>query len=276
MIHIQVNQHLLIPFGRPKWDISKIRIAGVSTTATHFVSDTPCLYIDKTSEVPARIQLFPKVVPGKFPNGLEPDAALDFIREYLKHRCDLQTDSERLFLDLYFEFIRKQVARSDAQVRQRMKIMEAFDIASLPIPYTSPSWVFEALMPLPQAHLYLDDPLRAQHNDISPSSVPGDMFKVDFAFWTGKRFIAVEIDGSSHIGNESHIRKDRMLQRSGVHVVHILNKELVEYGIEVIGQLLPQEITYFWGPTKGRFLMNPLGPEYPLGSVWDENDGLPF
>lgn len=276
MIHIQVNQHLLIPFGRPKWDISKIRIAGVSTTATHFVSDTPCLYIDKTSEVPARIQLFPKVVPGKFPNGLEPDAALDFIREYLKHRCDLQTDSERLFLDLYFEFIRKQVARSDAQVRQRMKIMEAFDIASLPIPYTSPSWVFEALMPLPQAHLYLDDPLRAQHNDISPSSVPGDMFKVDFAFWTGKRFIAVEIDGSSHVGSESHIRKDRMLQRSGVLVIHILNKELVEHGMRVIPALLPPEISAFWETGKLKYPMNPLGRQLSISSLLAMDDGLPF
>lgn len=58
MIQIEVKQHLLVPFGRPKWDISKIKIAAVSTTATHFISETPCLYIDKTSKQPARLRDF--------------------------------------------------------------------------------------------------------------------------------------------------------------------------------------------------------------------------
>ena len=72
------------------------------------------------------------------------------------------------------------------------------------------------------------------------------MFKVDFAFWTGKNFVAVEIDGSSHVGNERHVTKDRMLQRAGVQVIHILNSEVLQHGNEVIERLLPREITNFW------------------------------
>lgn len=72
------------------------------------------------------------------------------------------------------------------------------------------------------------------------------MFKVDFAFWTGKRIIAIEIDGSSHVGSELHIRKDRMLQKAGVMVIHILNSELLKYGVKTLEKLLPKEIVQYW------------------------------
>jgi len=69
---------------------------------------------------------------------------------------------------------------------------------------------------------------------------------VDFAFWTGSKIVAVEVDGTSHIGDEKHITKDRMLQRAGVQVIHVLNKELVEHGTKVIEALLPTPISRYW------------------------------
>jgi hypothetical protein len=48
MIQMKIGDHLLVPFGCPKWDIGKIKIAGVSTTATYFQSETPCAYLDKS------------------------------------------------------------------------------------------------------------------------------------------------------------------------------------------------------------------------------------
>ena len=82
--------------------------------------------------------------------------------------------------------------------------------------------------------------------------------KVDFAFWTGKRLVAVEIDGGSHIGSDSHIEKDRLLQRSGVHVVHILNSEITKYRVKVVKRLLPPEITSFWKGVETKWRSNPL------------------
>lgn len=84
------------------------------------------------------------------------------------------------------------------------------------------------------------------------------MMKVDFAFWNGERFIAIEIDGASHIGNERHIVKNRLLQRSGVQTVHILADELHEYGGTILN-LLPFQLV----PAKGRFV-NPFGDEVPF------------
>jgi hypothetical protein len=52
----------------------------------------------------------------------------------------------------------------------------------------------QALAPIPQAHLYLADPL--EDGEGSKAEL---MIKADFAFWTGSGFLIVEIDGASHV-----------------------------------------------------------------------------
>ncbi len=59
------------------------------------------------------------------------------------------------------------------------------------------------------------------------------------------------MDGKSHIGDEKYITKDRMLQRAGVQVIHILNKELIEHGTKVMNSLLPAGISQFWQTVEG-------------------------
>jgi hypothetical protein len=246
MIKIKISDHLLIPFGRPKWDISKIKIVGVSTSATYFQSETPCVYIDKASEWPIVMTDFPEAFPQEFSRGKEyddPIAAFEFIRNYLKKNCEIQTDAEQRFLDLYFSYILDQVILSKKNLPESWRSQ---------VPYNNPHWLFRALMPLPQAHLYLEDPFGDRFQFL-----PEKMVKVDFAFWTGTEIVAVEIDGPSHIGSPNHVTKDRALVRAGVHVVHILNNELMEYGEKAINRLLPDSITLFWRHTSENF--NPLG-----------------
>ena len=247
MIRLRIDDHLIIPFGRPKWDISKIRLVGVSTQATYFESDTPCAYLDKTRNNPLRLMdfrdLFPE--PERFPEQLDDSTALEFVAGYLKTDCQLQTPSENLFLDLYFGFLTKSVVRHSWLRDQPAE--------KVPPPMTGTYWMFAGLMPLPQAHLYLEDPLRpTERHNIAPNT----MVKVDFAFWTGKRVIAVEIDGGSHIGSENHVRKDRLLHRAGVEIIHILNDELTTHGIKAIEKLLPEEITHYWKDEK--YAYNPF------------------
>lgn len=81
---------------------------------------------------------------------------------------------------------------------------------------------------------------------------------VKHTLWTGEHLIAIEIDGGSHIGSEAHIQKDRLLQRSGVHVVHILNSEITKYGLKVVERLLPSEITHFWSSSERKYRCNPF------------------
>jgi len=244
MIHFQVPNHLIIPFGCPKWDIKNIRITGVSTKATYFESETPVAYIDVSKKRALRIEDIESV----FPDGVEREPidplsatedekaenAWSGIVKKLRSNAEVQTESERKFLDLYFQYVVQETtfpgeSWADKPPKDRPK------------PYNSVNWRFAALLPLPQAHLYLTDPLADTY-----SYSPENMRKVDFAFWTGESIVAVEIDGASHAGSAEHIRKDRLLQRAGVLVIHILNEELLEHGTKVVGKLLPRVVTRFW------------------------------
>ena len=89
------------------------------------------------------------------------------------------------------------------------------------------------------------DCLRA-HRDWSGRIEPTNNFRVDFGFWTGTQLIAVEIDGKEPEGYERDVRRDRLLRRAEVDVVHILNTEIERHGIKVISELLPKPITFDW------------------------------
>lgn len=250
-IQIKIPGQLLVPFGGPKWSIEQISVVGVSTSGTYVQSETPLAHIDKARARALRLRDFKETVPGDWDGAieiLETRPALDKIQKHLRERCDLATDSERRFLDLYFEYCRQAVALPRFLANSYPERSES------PTPWNDEEWVFDALLPLPQAHLYHSDPLQDDFQ-----FVPKKMMKVDFAFWTGKHFIAVEIDGSSHAGNEDHVRKDRLLQRAGVQVVHILNSEILKHGIKVIERLLPSEITKFWRSAEESYRCNPFG-----------------
>ena len=252
MIEIILRDQLLIPFACPKWGIEKISIVGVSTQKTYVQSEVPCVHIDKKSSEAIRLRSINELFPQDFPEGFEIWEAFDFIRTYLQKECHLQTDYERRFLDLYFEYCKEVVTPRPWETDEKA--------AELPPPRNNPCWVFDALFPLPQAHLYLHDPLQGGY-----TFVPENMFKVDFAFWTGKQIVAVEIDGESHVGSRSHVRKDRLMQRADVAVIHILNNELHEFGTNVISKLLPHSLTHFWETSnKFSWRTNPFEANIPF------------
>ncbi len=103
---------------------------------------------------------------------------------------------------------------------------------------------FQFLLPLPQAHVYLFDPLFG-HSEEFDEFVPPHMYKLDFLFWSGQRLLAVEIDGPSHIGEATQVVRERNLQRAGVTVIHIMNGEIFEFGSKVITELLPHDLMLF-------------------------------
>jgi hypothetical protein len=248
-----IKGHLLVPFGCPKWEIKKIAVANVITTGTTITSETPLAYIDKASAKPLRLFSFRDVLPIELPEIDDDQLAFDHMREVLKANAEVATDFERRFIDLYFEAVRQRAVPP--------AWLQPFKKESYPAPYDDPHWIFAALMPLPQAHLYLLDPLSKTGGAYDPQR----MVKVDFAFWTGTRIVAIEIDGGSHIGSEDHVTKDRLLQRAGVTVIHILNQELLQHGTDAITKLLPEDVFEFWKIEKERpYLQNPLSDKIPF------------
>jgi hypothetical protein len=250
-IRLKIEGHLIIPFGVSKWDIEKIRVVGVPTDGTYLVSETPCVHIDKTKKLGIRLRDFWEVLPYNFSEIESGNAeeALYKIRDVLKERCSLQTEYEKEFLNIYFEFCLRRVTPSEFLVRSYGKEK----LNKLNKPYNDLDWVFDALMPLPQAHFYLHDPLAAGY-----SFVPQKMVRFDFGFWTGSELLAVEIDGSSHLGSDSPEQTDRLLQRANVRVIHILNSELSQHKEGAIAELLPDEVTKFWEHSEYKYPFNPL------------------
>lgn len=254
-LNIRVRGHLLVPFGRPKWDISKITISSVSTDSSYFTSATPCAYIDVAANAPLRLYHIENCLPDFSSDGVTYDEndeqmtlnTVLLVKEALLTSCDFDSDFEKRFLELYFSWALERCTPNERQRRHPRQELDK--------PLNDAWWPVEAMLPLPQAHLYVHDPLSR-----SFTPTPTNMFKVDFAFWTGKQFVAVEIDGKSHIGDEKHITKDRMLQRAGVQVIHILNKELVEHGTKVMSALLPKPISHFWQSVDGKPNSHPFIP----------------
>jgi hypothetical protein len=97
-----------------------------------------------------------------------------------------------------------------------------------------------ALLPIPELQLYVNDPL-------SPSYEPHNNFRVDYGFWNGRQLIAVEIDGAEPEGYAKDVRRDRLLRRAGVDVVHILNVEVAKHKGRALDRLLPRQMFgYDW------------------------------
>jgi hypothetical protein len=231
---LRLPDQLFIPFGRPKWKIKDINIVKVAPDGTYMESDVPFAYIDKREERPLQIADFWDVVPDSFLNKFtkispyfdkdddgdisqkaitEFDNRCRLINDYLKNDCEADTSCEKKFLDIYFDYWFRY----------------AFESSEPSIQYVSTR--IRPLLPLPQAHLYLND------------SREGQMYimqKVDFAFWTGQKLIAVEIDGDRKLLPDV-VRRDRRYRDSGIEVVHILNSEVEELGNSVMN-LLPEEL----------------------------------
>ncbi len=231
-VQIAIDGHLIIPFGVPKWDIDKIKIGGVSTNKTYIESSVPCIHVNKNSDPALVFSDFDRISNSQPENSDDALEGMETIYQDLLLWCDNRSASEKRFLALYFQWVQEAITTPSYYGGYGQ------DVGA---PYNNMEWCYSALMPIPQAHLYLADPLSDKY-----SFVPEKMVKLDFLFWTGKRLLAVEIDGSSHAGDPKHIQKDRWLQRAGVDVIHILNEELITFGTKVVSRLMPRELTRFW------------------------------
>ncbi|WP_066065265.1 hypothetical protein [Neobacillus soli] len=190
--------------------INKIKIIGVDDRATYFESEVPCFYLDKSKTPPLTVQDINSITTSKViaeDNEIN-QSDIEKIKLYLLSKCE--TDKEKLFLEYYFDCYNR----------------------------------YDALLPIPQAHLYFKDPLTEDENTF----VSDRSNRIDFLFWNGRQIIIVEIDGDSpsHIEGENiaynHIIKDRKLQHAGIQTIHILNTEIDTLGEDVVKRLLPKEI----------------------------------
>ncbi|MFD0675969.1 MULTISPECIES: hypothetical protein [unclassified Paenibacillus] len=229
-LQFRIFDSLIIPYGfNTKWDINKIKVKGVDNKATYFESEVPCFYLNTNNSKPLRIgdinNISPEIIIdfddpefqyNKYHNNIDPIKSP--ILGYLMSKCE--TTKEREFLKIYFEYFSCAEWGYDSK------------------------FLLSALLPIPQAHLYLKDPLKEDEFHF----VSDTAHRIDFLFWTGEKVIAIEIDGDgpSHVNPSNgiahqHIIRDRRFQYAGIQIIHILNSELDGLGWQVL-KLLPKEI----------------------------------
>ena len=166
--------------------------------------------------------------PGPEPWEEPVSIGLDYIHKLIGKNMPAETTTkyEVNFLQRYFDYLKSFLDEDPHRL---------FEI--------SPMSLFNAMLPIPQMQLYVHDPLE---DDWSGTYEPSNNFRVDFGFWTGTKLIAVEIDGNEPQGYARDIRRDRLLRRANVDVVHILNSELDIHGKKVILHLLSESIRWGW------------------------------
>lgn len=237
---LHVPDHLILPYGRAvKSDLQKITLSAVSADGLYFSTDVPVIFINKANRRPMCLGDFDRHFR-EWPDSSYHD---DSDQTILDHMCTIikslnpnMTQSEEEFLNLYFATLKALASHAHGEDG-------AFGAAAdLGIPFNwlhpkrSKNDIWRALLPIPELQLYVQDPLAE-----TKSYQPDNNFRVDYGFWNGEKLIAVEIDGAEPAGYARDIRRDRLLRRAGVDVIHIMNLEIAKHKTRALIELLPRQ-----------------------------------
>jgi hypothetical protein len=241
-LSVHLPGYMILPYGRAmKSDLQKISLSAVSTDGLYFSTNVTAILINKAEQKPIRLADFENHISTVGSSSLASDEQiLDYMCDALKAHNPNMTPYEQMFLELYFGLLK--VFRTDYRrdnwkvaTEARRQIGLRYDVAG----YDSITDVWRALLPIPELQLYVRDPLSDWE-----SYQPNNNLRVDYGFWDGKRLIAVEIDGAEPAGYARDIRRDRLLKKAGVTVIHILNIELMKHQSLALLKSLPR---YFFG-----------------------------
>jgi hypothetical protein len=244
-----VPDYLILPYGRAvRSDLQKIQLSAVSADGLYFSTEVTVVCISKSQRMPLCLSEFGIRNIGKFPDGFsrnDDQTVLSYVHQALKKIAPKPTPHDGMFLDYYFGIVGMRMAlRTDdlATCREIEKNIGLPWIDLKKTRYKNPGDIWRTLLPIPEMQLYVQDPLASV-----ASYEPNNNFRVDFGFWNGQQLIAVEIDGGEPEGYKADVRRDRLLRRAGVDVIHILNSELRKYKARALNELLPNNFFgYDW------------------------------
>jgi hypothetical protein len=178
----------------------------------------PSVSIDTSAGDPLRLNNAPYTYDdGTQGPGPSAEERLAFLRDHLTDLCDLWAKRPRQFVVLYFRFIERVMQRDRAGIEDKTRRLGGL--------FTSADYAFSALRPLPRAHL--------------------GGIRVDFAFWTGKALVAVDIVGDDARGATWEARR-ATLTAAQVQALEIPSATVAHDDPAALETLLPPEFTAFW------------------------------
>jgi hypothetical protein len=208
---IRIENHLIVPFGRLDCDSQRVRIVGNFTRDLVLESETPCVHINRTTRKGVTLEQLRSAVAVPDTLCLDNDVPdfLNTLCDMLRNSCELQGSHEHLFLMLYFE----QLAH-----------IYGFGASAAADKSSLSTILSNALMPLPKAHFHLSDFSSSVSRDHQRQCIT-----IDFAFWTGRRFLAVFVGDS---GVENHSLDEKLLRFWGVDTFRVSPRQLETIGLK--------------------------------------------
>lgn len=162
--------------------------------------------------------------PGNGLRAADGDALAGLRDQTLRH-CDLWTRPLSRFVEHYFDFVSGQVTRHRNELERRLARFGGL--------YGYRDWVFSAPLPLPRAHL----PVPASEDG------PARRIRVDVAFWSAGRLVAIALIGSATVTAEQWSDRE-VLRSAGVEIIEIDEAELA--ADDALLRLLPADFHAFW------------------------------
>jgi hypothetical protein len=163
----------LVPYGVTRWALKDVQ--ALAGPRLRLGTGFPAVLIDRSDGDPRRfnntdydLQTMPQA------QGSDLFVA---VREHTRNLCVQWDRFSNDFVDGYFSAVERVVEQSAGKIQE--------DTGFRPGLYALRDWVFSAWRPFPRAHL------RAPNE--TPANDERDWVQVDFAFWNGMRFVAVDM-----------------------------------------------------------------------------------
>jgi hypothetical protein len=222
---------LLIPYGSAGFFPDKLKLTGFSTGGLSLWTASPCVIVDRGAGQPLRCHQMPAdFSPPPAPEAMRDTAGkLFFLQRYLHSLCGVWQGPPKAFIDAYFAAVNRDIAANRDMLEERVR-----DLAGLA---GADDFVFSAPLPLPRAHLHL-----APRAD-APTVRAEDVVTVDFAFWTGRRLLAVDMD----TGATPTPKQRRAWERIGAYGIDALRlKPAALAGPPSLSDSLGADFARFW------------------------------
>ncbi|OCQ99911.1 hypothetical protein BCD64_02185 [Nostoc sp. MBR 210] len=299
-----IENILIIPFGCDYIKDEKPPCSMLTTYSEGILlkSDYPCAFIDKNKTEALRIKHIPQLFPCEVlpisdsqfqidnrTNRKSAKLYFNYLKDFYINHTGEYTPEEKLFLEIYFELCLKQLEdrltyyvtegyRQEALDYYKNRKIDANEFTDVqasyfiddfkyfpPAPLNDGRWLFEALLPLHNAHItvrsnditnilavsedishnfdftvdkygYLDEskiiPIFSKHSyedDYKSQSNKNYVFhtNIDFVFWDGNHLIAYEVEGNNKKLSQYNSKHDN-IKKAGIEFRSIMNKEVYQ------------------------------------------------
>jgi len=228
---------VVVPFGTDRWswaDLGDRAAARPRRAAAPF----PCLLLPADHDGPLRLNNIPADLFAGATAPIDRAEPLTTLHTRLLALCDPWNNAASTFVARYFRAIEAAVLAHAAEI--------AAGACGLGRLFEPRDWAYSAPCPLPRAHL------RAPGGAGGPPEA--DYVAVDFAFWSGAGFIALDVAPSRLLPVAARDRR-RRLADAGIVLIDRAPADDPAAWLAFFGGLLAPPLTTFW---QGEAV--PLGP----------------